>query len=155
MDHEHDQCLVVSVSDVCLARMLKIKHRLLLAFSSNLTNDCCQRNEEKKGGNIIETQDERVVLRMERSIDGDYRLTGPLTHDLVNKLAVILGHCDLLGEHLRAGSPSGNRVGAIREIAQGMAKELNEYQCKLAQCARSVEVEKRRVHRLDELPSTS
>lgn len=74
---------------------------------------------------------------MDKSFDVGFRLTSPLTHDLVNKLAVILGHCDVLGEHLKAGSPSAKRVGSIQEIAQGMAKELNEYQCLLAQCARA------------------
>jgi hypothetical protein len=92
---------------------------------------------------------------MGKSFDVGYQLTSPLTHDLVNKLAVIVGHCDLLSEHLKAGSPSAKRVGSIQEIARGMAQELNEYQCHLAECARSAEVKKRGVHRLDELSSAS
>jgi len=92
---------------------------------------------------------------MGKSFDVGYQLTSPLTHDLVNKLAVIVGHCDLLSEHLKAGSPSAKRVGSIQEIARGMAQELNQYQCQLAECARSAEVKKRGVHRLDELSSAS
>ena len=80
---------------------------------------------------------------MGNSFDEVYRPTSPATHDLVNKLAVIVGHCDLLSEHLKAGSPSAKRVGSIQEIARGMAKELNEYQCQLAECARNAEVKKR------------
>jgi hypothetical protein len=82
---------------------------------------------------------------MEKSSGVGHELTGPLVHDLVNKLAVIVGHCDLMSEHLKAGSPSAKRVGAIQEIARGMAKELNEYQCRLSECARSAETEKRGV----------
>ena len=48
-------------------------------------------------------------------------------HDFVNKLAVIIGHCDLLGDNLKAGSPSTKHVTAIKEIAQGMAAELAGY----------------------------
>ena len=43
----------------------------------------------------------------------------PLTHDLVNKLTVITGHCDLRSEHLKAGSQSAKRVGLIQEGAEG------------------------------------
>jgi hypothetical protein len=42
-----------------------------------------------------------------------------LTHDLVNKLTVITGHCDLRSEHLKAGSQSAKRVGLIQEGAEG------------------------------------
>jgi hypothetical protein len=48
-------------------------------------------------------------------------------HDFVNKLAVIIGHCDLLADYLKAGSPSAKHVTAIKEIAQGMAAELAGY----------------------------
>jgi hypothetical protein len=35
---------------------------------------------------------------------------------LVNQLAVIVGHCDLLGDDLKKGSQSATRVVAIQEI---------------------------------------
>jgi|ERR1700691_5321299 len=134
------------------------KRGTMSAFSSFVTSDCyhvISTSRERRCGNIIEAKGERVVLSMEKSFAVGYRLTSPLTHDLVNKLAVIVGHCDLLGEHLKAGSPSAKRVDSIQEIARGMAKELNEYQCQLAECARSAEMKKRGVHRLDELSSAS
>jgi hypothetical protein len=68
---------------------------------------------------------------MEKSIDLGLGFTLPMLRDLVNKLAVISGHCDLLGGDLKEGSRSAKRVGAIQEITREMAKELNEYQCRL------------------------
>jgi hypothetical protein len=32
-------------------------------------------------------------------------------HDLVNKLAVIVGHCDLVRDHLKEGSQHAKRAG--------------------------------------------
>jgi hypothetical protein len=65
-------------------------------------------------------------------------LTCSFVHDLVNKLAVIVGHCDLLSDNLKQGSQSAKRVIAIQEIGRGMAKELNEYQYRLSTSVRSV-----------------
>ena len=84
-------------------------------------NNCCGTSESGK----------KVICSMEKSIDPRPELTLPMLRDLVNKLAVISGHCDLLGDCLRAGSQSAGRVGTIQEIAREMAKELNEYQCRL------------------------
>ncbi len=69
---------------------------------------------------------------MEKSIGLRLELTLPMLRDLVNKLAVINGHCDLLGDDLKEGSPCAKRVVAIQEITREMAKELNEYQCRLS-----------------------
>ena len=70
---------------------------------------------------------------MENSIDVPRDLDLPMVRDLVNKLAVISGHCDLLRDRLKAGSQCAKRVGAIQEIARGMAKGLNEYQGQLSE----------------------
>ena len=75
--------------------------------------------------------EEGDAAAMEKSIDPRLELSLPMLRDLVNKLAVISGHCDLLGDRLRAGSQSAKRVGAIQELAREIAKELNEYQCRL------------------------
>jgi ubiquinone biosynthesis protein UbiJ len=80
---------------------------------------------------------ESGVIGMEKSSEVVHELTRSFVRDLVNKLAVIVGHCDLLSEHLKEGSQSAKHVGAIHEIAQEMAKELKEYQCRLAESARS------------------
>jgi hypothetical protein len=78
---------------------------------------------------------------MENSIDVPRDLELPMVRDLVNKLAVISGHCDLLRDRLKAGSQCAERVGAIQEIAQGMAQGLNEYQCQLSGSAPSAGIE--------------
>ena len=80
---------------------------------------------------------------MEKSFETSHELVPPLTRDLGNKLAVIVGHCDLLREHPKAGSPSAKRADAIQEIAREMADELNEYQCRLAEWTRGAGTQKR------------
>ena len=47
-------------------------------------------------------------------------------HDLVNELAVISSHCDLLNEHLETGSQSSKRVDAIKAVAHHIARQLHE-----------------------------
>jgi hypothetical protein len=79
---------------------------------------------------------------MDNSIEVPHDLALSKVRDLVNKLAVISGHCDLIRDRLKAGSQCAKRVGAIQEIARGMAKELNEYQCHLWESARSTEMQK-------------
>ena len=78
---------------------------------------------------------------MDKSIDVRLELTLPMLRDLVNKLAVISGHCDLLSDHLKEGSQCTKRVSVIREIAVEMAKELNEYHCRLSESARSAGID--------------
>jgi hypothetical protein len=82
---------------------------------------------------------------MDDSIEVPHDLALSKVRDLVNKLAVISGHCDLIRDRLKAGSQCATRVGAIQEIARGMAKELNEYQIHLWESARSTEMQKRDV----------
>jgi len=55
-----------------------------------------------------------------------------IVHDMVNKLSAILGQCDLLIEVTEAGTEPANRLAVIRDIAESAAKELNEYQRKVA-----------------------
>ena len=43
-------------------------------------------------------------MSMEKSIDLGLGFTLPMLRDLVNKLAVISGHCDLLGDDLKEGT---------------------------------------------------
>lgn len=64
------------------------------------------------------------------------RVPALFVHDLVNKLAVIVGHCDLLSDHLKDGSQCAKRVSAVQDIAREMAKELNEYHEQVLEAAR-------------------
>jgi len=77
---------------------------------------------------------------MARSIDPRLKLTLSMLRDLVNKLAVISGQCDLLSDHLKEGSQCAKRVIAIRVIAREMAKDLDEYHHKMLE-SRSTRIE--------------
>lgn len=73
---------------------------------------------------------ESGVIGVGKASEVGHELTRSLVRDLVNKLAVVVGYCDLLSEHLMEGSRSATHLGAIHELAQKMAKELKEYQCR-------------------------
>jgi hypothetical protein len=77
---------------------------------------------------------------MARSIDPRLKLTLSMLRDLVNKLAVISGQCDLLSDHLKEGSQCAKRVIAIRGIAREMANDLDEYHHKMLE-SRSTRIE--------------
>jgi hypothetical protein len=49
-------------------------------------------------------------------------------HDLINKLAAIVGHCDLLNEMTEQGTKSAKTIAVIRDIAESSIKELREHQ---------------------------
>jgi hypothetical protein len=53
-----------------------------------------------------------------------------LEYRLVDKLAIIIGNCDLLGATVEAGSESAERLALIRNTAKQMAKELQQDQCR-------------------------
>jgi hypothetical protein len=76
-------------------------------------------------------------------MDVGHELTHPLVHDLVSKLAVIVGHCKQLSDHLKTGSQSAQRVSSIQEIAEGVANEFNKFQCRRAEWPRSADVKRR------------
>jgi hypothetical protein len=59
-----------------------------------------------------------------------------LAHDLVNKLSIIIGCCDLLIEEAQPFSQSAARLGLIHDAAECMAMKLNEHQCKLSEATR-------------------
>jgi hypothetical protein len=54
-----------------------------------------------------------------------------LAHELVNKLSVVVGYCDLLTNHALEDLELHKRLDAIREITLGMAKQLNDHQCQI------------------------
>jgi len=53
----------------------------------------------------------------------------PLAHSLLDKLTVIVGHCELLAERSSEESVSSRHLLLIREAAQSMASELKDHQC--------------------------
>jgi hypothetical protein len=53
-----------------------------------------------------------------------------LAHDLINKMSVIVGFCDLLNEKAQ-DDESAKRLALIHDIAESAAKELVRHQCQL------------------------
>jgi hypothetical protein len=86
---------------------------------------------------------------MKKSIQA--RVPALFVHDLVNKLAVIVGHCDLVSDHLKEGSQCAKRVNEVQDIAREIAKELNEYHGQVLEAARIVGTEELDVASANEL----
>jgi hypothetical protein len=69
---------------------------------------------------------------VEKNDVGKYEPSCTLAHRLTNKLAVIVGCCDLLqSETPDESSTCSRRLLTIREAAKEIAEELNQYQCRL------------------------
>jgi|GraSoiStandDraft_47_1057283.scaffolds.fasta_scaffold420467_1 hypothetical protein len=62
---------------------------------------------------------------------GKYQPSCLLAHELVNKLSVVVGYCDLLRDHVPDDSPGQVQLRKIREMAKTMAEELNAHQCSI------------------------
>jgi hypothetical protein len=54
-----------------------------------------------------------------------------LAHDLVNKLSIIVGNCDLIKEQAEDSPVCRQRLQIIRRIAMEMATALQQHQCNL------------------------
>jgi hypothetical protein len=68
---------------------------------------------------------------METSNGGSVVPVCPLAHSLLDRLTIIVGHCELLSATGSADSPSSKHVRIIQQAAQSMAAELKDYQCEL------------------------
>lgn len=51
-----------------------------------------------------------------------------IAHEMVSKFAIIIGHCDLLGEMLEPNLEASRRVNMIREVARKCVAELREHE---------------------------
>jgi hypothetical protein len=65
-----------------------------------------------------------------------------LAHELIEKLTVIIGNCDLLSTKAEPGSECATRLGLIHDAAKEIAKELGERQCQLLEAIRTAGGEK-------------
>jgi hypothetical protein len=63
-----------------------------------------------------------------------------IAHNLISKLAAIVGRCDLLNEKTKQCDGAAQHIAVIREIADCAIKELTEHQ-------RQVDAEARRTNR--------
>lgn len=68
---------------------------------------------------------------MEKINLGKYRPSCFLAHEHINKLAVIVGRCELLRDSTDESSELSKALLGIRELAQSMADELKQHQCEL------------------------
>jgi len=73
---------------------------------------------------------------MAQSDGTKYQPSCMLAHHIVNRLAVIVGYCDLLAEELSAEEPDkdskrGKRLRIMRDIANSTAEELSQHQCRV------------------------
>ena len=62
---------------------------------------------------------------------GKYQPSCLLAHELVNKLSVVVGYCDLLKDHMPEDSAGQEQLRKIREIGLSMAEELTAHQCSI------------------------
>jgi hypothetical protein len=60
---------------------------------------------EEKGGSSLGGSMKKLIQA---------RVPALFVHDLVNKLAVIVGHCDFVSDHLKEGSQRAKRVSAVQ-----------------------------------------
>lgn len=58
-----------------------------------------------------------------------------MAHHLINKLAIIIGHCDLVRERAQSARPPDAQsiasIAIVRSVATGMVRELKEHGCDL------------------------
>lgn len=61
------------------------------------------------------------------SMEKEYQEPPGLTvHELINKMSIILGYCDLLLEEAKVGSRAAKRLYLIRNVAQNLVEGLRE-----------------------------
>lgn len=75
---------------------------------------------------------------MNNSNAGCYEPACLLAHRLVDKLSVIVGHCELVSGEVEPGSECAKRLDLIQNVAAEMAKELSMHQCRVSEAVRSV-----------------
>jgi hypothetical protein len=61
-----------------------------------------------------------------------HQLDCPLAHELIDKLSIIIGYCDLLVEKVPEQSPLERQARMIQNTAKSMAADLAQFQCDLA-----------------------
>src|SRR6266567_2734445 len=72
-----------------------------------------------------------LVSRMQTLTRECDRTACSLACELIDKLTVIVGNCDLLRDKMKTGSPESERLDLIRGMAKEIATELGGCQCRL------------------------
>ncbi len=68
---------------------------------------------------------------MERLDLSNFQPSCFLAHDLVNKLSVIVGYCDLMKETAATDPDCAKRLLIVSDLAKRMARELQDHQCQV------------------------
>lgn len=69
---------------------------------------------------------------------GCYEPACLLAHRLVDRLSVIIGHCELGSEEVEPESECAKRLDLIQNVAAEMAKELSVHHCRVSEAVRSM-----------------
>jgi hypothetical protein len=79
----------------------------------------------------VEWHGERKLRLMERIDLSNFQPSCFLAHDLVNKLSVIIGYCDLMKEIAATDPVCEKRLLIVSDLAKRMARELQDHQCQV------------------------
>lgn len=71
-----------------------------------------------------------------------YQPTCMLAHDLLNKLSVIVGLCELVSAEAEPGTECATRLAAIQDTAKSLAREVVKRQCQLSALSPSTDSRK-------------
>jgi signal transduction histidine kinase len=80
-----------------------------------------------------------VAASTDKSDLGTHYSNCLLAHDLLNKLTVVLGNCELLKEEAPEGSARLKRLLLIRDVAASMAESIKKHHCDLDAVMRSAD----------------
>ena len=74
---------------------------------------------------------------------GSYQPLCLLSHDVINKVSVIIGNCDLLTKEAVDGSEEARRLLLIRDVAKSIAEQLNQHHCEIEAMIRTLTTQDR------------
>jgi hypothetical protein len=79
---------------------------------------------------------------VEQSDWKNYQPVCRLAHDMLNKLSVIVGLCDLVSAEAEPGTECAARLAAIHDTAKSLAQEVVKRECQLSTLIRSSDANK-------------
>lgn len=79
---------------------------------------------------------------MEQSDWKNYQPVCMLAHDMLNKLSVIGGLCELVSAEAEPGTECAARLATIQDTAKSLAQEVIKRECQLSTLIRSSDAKK-------------
>ena len=74
---------------------------------------------------------------MEQSDWKSYQPVCMLAHDMLNKLSVIVGLCELVSAEAEPGTECAARLATIQDTAKSLAQEVIKSECQMSRVIRS------------------